>query len=456
MRADPAQGAGRLLVDLAAAALLDRALGADHDREVRAAVLAGQDLGGDRLDGEGDLGEQDDVGPAAKAGVERDPAGVAAHHLQHHHPVVAGRGGVEPVEGLGGHGQGGVEAEGAVTAPQVVVDRLGHPDRPDAVAGQLAGDPLAALAADHDQGVDAEPLGVGGQLLVGGRVADPLALDPHGREVALVGGAEDGAAPVQQPADRRAVQGPGAGPADQALEALLDAEHRPAVVDLGRPDHRADDRVQPRCVATTGEHPDASDWRRHVGCTPSFRWVSKAPSGQGSPWRHSTHLITGRAGGQGGGQQEEATGADPEGGQVDAAGRHAGHGGAGGAKERRRRQGQGRGRAGRRGHRRLRGPRRAGRGRRRRAGGQPRDRPGRRGQRRPRPPGRPPPGDPGQGAGRTSPSGPPRRSSRTRSRCSGPGWPSTPCCRCSRPSSPGCRSTGWSPTRRPSATRSTS
>ena len=143
---------------------------------------------------------------------------------------------------------------------------------------------------------------------------------------------------------------------------------------------------------------------------------------------------------------EEATGADPEGGQVDAAGRHAGHGRAGGAKERRRRQGQGRGRAGRRGHRRLRGPRRAGRGRRRRAGGQPRDRPGRRGQTaataaRPTSPRRSRPG-----AGRTSPSGPPRRSSRTRSRCSGPGWPSTPCCRCSRRSSPGCRSTGWSPT----------
>ena len=276
MGADPAQGAGRLLVELAAAPLLG-AFGADHDREVGAAVLAGQDLGGDRLDGEGDLREEDDVGPAAQARVEGDPAGVAAHHLQHHHPVVAGRGGVQPVKGLGGHGQGGVEAEGAVAAPEVVVDRLGHPDRPDPVAGQLAGDPLAALAADHDQGVDPEPLGVGGQLLVGGRVADPLAVDLHGREVPLVGGAEDGPAPVQQPADRRAVEGPGAGAADQPLVALLDAEHGPAVVDLGRPDHRADDRVQPWCVATAGEHPDASDWRRHVGCTPSCRWVSTAP-----------------------------------------------------------------------------------------------------------------------------------------------------------------------------------
>ena len=288
MGPDPAQGAGRLLVDLAAAAL-HRPLGADHDREGGAAVLAGQDLGGDRLDGEGDLGDEDHVGPAAEARVQRDPAGVAAHHLQHHHPVVAGRGGVEPVEGLGGHGQGGVEAEGLVAAPQVVVDRLGDPDRPDPVAGQLAGDALAALAADHDQGVDAEPLGVGGQLLVGGGVADPLAVDPHGREVALVAGPEDGPTPVQQPADRRAVQGPGAGPADQPLEPLLDAVDGPAVVDLGRADHRPDDGVEPRCVATAGEHPDASDWCRHVGCTPSVRWVSTALRGQSNATAHADH-----------------------------------------------------------------------------------------------------------------------------------------------------------------------
>src|SRR5215218_715841 len=64
--ADAAERAGGLLVEPAAAAL-HGALGADHDREAGAAELAGRDRGGDRLDGERDLRDEDDVGAAAQA-----------------------------------------------------------------------------------------------------------------------------------------------------------------------------------------------------------------------------------------------------------------------------------------------------------------------------------------------------------------------------------------------------
>ena len=47
-----------------------------------------------------DLGQQDHVGAAGDAGVERDPARVAAHHLDAHHAVVARGRRVEAVERL--------------------------------------------------------------------------------------------------------------------------------------------------------------------------------------------------------------------------------------------------------------------------------------------------------------------------------------------------------------------
>ena len=52
------------------------------------------------------LGDQHDVGAAGDAGGDGDVAGVAAHHLQHHDPLVAGAGRLQAVERLGGDGDG--------------------------------------------------------------------------------------------------------------------------------------------------------------------------------------------------------------------------------------------------------------------------------------------------------------------------------------------------------------
>ena len=79
------------------------------------------------------LGDQDHVGAAGEAGVEGDPAGVAAHHLDDQDPVVAVGGGVQAVDRLHRDVDRGVEAEGVVGGAEVVVDRLRHPDDVDAV-----------------------------------------------------------------------------------------------------------------------------------------------------------------------------------------------------------------------------------------------------------------------------------------------------------------------------------
>src|SRR5918993_207575 len=69
--------------------LLPGALRRDDQGEVLARVLTLLDLGADALIRERDLRDQDHVGAAGDPGIQRDPARVAAHDLQHDHPVVA-------------------------------------------------------------------------------------------------------------------------------------------------------------------------------------------------------------------------------------------------------------------------------------------------------------------------------------------------------------------------------
>src|SRR5665648_202108 len=133
---------------------------ADHnDREVLPSFLATRYQLGHLFDGQGALGDQDGVGTAGYAGHHGDPAGMAAHDLYHHSPVVRLSGGVQPVDGLGGHADRGVEAEGIVGAGKIVVYGLGHAhDLQAEVTVPLHGHAQSVLAADRQHRVD--PLGL--------------------------------------------------------------------------------------------------------------------------------------------------------------------------------------------------------------------------------------------------------------------------------------------------------
>ena len=107
-----------------------RSLGDDHDRGVpRLEPLL--DVGADFLDVEGLLGDEDHVGAARQARVQRDPARVPAHHLDDQRPVVALGRRVQPVDRLHGDVHGGVEAERVIRRAEVVVDRLRDADHLD-------------------------------------------------------------------------------------------------------------------------------------------------------------------------------------------------------------------------------------------------------------------------------------------------------------------------------------
>jgi len=108
-------------------------------------------LTADLIEVERPLGDQDHVGAAGNAGVQRDPAGVAAHHLDDEDAVMALRGGVQAIDRLGRDLQRRVEAERDIGAAEVVVDCLRHPENRDAVLVQPVRGAESVLAADRDQ-----------------------------------------------------------------------------------------------------------------------------------------------------------------------------------------------------------------------------------------------------------------------------------------------------------------
>ncbi|CAL2072087.1 hypothetical protein GPN2_22421 [Streptomyces murinus] len=241
------------------AVLVDRALAVVHGALGGVCALGDADHGEllapreallDHLDQvrgvEGPLGQADAVGAGGHAGLQRDPARVPAHDLDHHHPLVGLGGGLEAVHRLGGDAHRGVEAEGAVRGGDVVVDRLGHADDRETRVGEHPGRRQGALAADRDQRVDAElPDHVGGPLA---GLPQPVPLQP--------GGAEDGAAQGQDAADRVQVEGPVVA-VEQAPVAVLESNDLVVVLRHRAVHDRTDHGVQAGAVAACGENSDA-------------------------------------------------------------------------------------------------------------------------------------------------------------------------------------------------------
>ena len=97
--------------------------------------------------------------------------------------MVGGGGRVQPVERFGHDAHRSVKANAVVRAHQVVVQGLGHADDRRAALGQPIRDPLGAVAADGDEGVEVSAM----------RVEDPFTAALGVVEV-VAGRAEQGAA----------------------------------------------------------------------------------------------------------------------------------------------------------------------------------------------------------------------------------------------------------------------
>ena len=155
-------------------------------------------------------------------------------------------GGLQALDRLGHGRDRGVEAEAALAADDVVVDRLGHADHRQAALSDAMRDRHRAVAADRDQRVQTQRACVRHGL---GRAG--LA----GQRIGLVAGAQDGAALHQDAADAVPVERPGQrGFAHQPGKAVADADHLGAALPQQRLGDRADHRIESGAVAAAGEH----------------------------------------------------------------------------------------------------------------------------------------------------------------------------------------------------------
>ena len=218
---------------------------------------------------DGALGHEDHVGAAGDPGVERDVPGVAPHHLADDDAAVGLGGGVEPVDGLGGDGDRGVEAEGVVGPGEVVVDGLRHPHHVHPHLVEAGGDAERVLPADGHHRAD---------VVAGQRVHDDLRAVGTLEGVGA-GGAEDGPAQLEDAGGVLAGD-PEVVVLEEPLPAVAHAGELESVL-LAAADHRPDDGVQAGAISSPGEDGDLHVDDLRLGCSPTS--TAGEAAGKGPP-----------------------------------------------------------------------------------------------------------------------------------------------------------------------------
>src|SRR5258706_13595943 len=140
------------------------AFGHNYNSEMLAGSFALGNIAADVLNGERDFRDENDVGAPGDAGLQRDPAAVAAHHLNYHNAMMRRGRGVNLVDGVGDGVQRGIETECNLRGREIVVDSLGHADDLHSFLKKFVADLLGSIAADGNNGIDAQLAGVGDDL----------------------------------------------------------------------------------------------------------------------------------------------------------------------------------------------------------------------------------------------------------------------------------------------------
>src|SRR5580692_12267637 len=115
----------------------------------------------DSLNGEWNLRDQDDVGSPGNPGLQRDPARVPSHDLDHHDAMVRLSCGVDFVDSIGCGHERSIETECDLGGGKVVVDGFGHADDVHALFEKVESDLLRAVPTNADHSVDSELTRVG-------------------------------------------------------------------------------------------------------------------------------------------------------------------------------------------------------------------------------------------------------------------------------------------------------
>jgi hypothetical protein len=239
------------------ASFRSRAFGDDNDTEPGAVFLARFQATRDRLEIEGNLGDENRVGAARDTRVERDPAGITAHDLRDHDAVVSLGGRVQAIDGVGGEADGGIEAEAVGRADNVIVDRLRHADEGDPALRELVRDGERAVAADANERVEPQLVEhVDAALRVVARAV--ARFDGIEERITPVHRAENRAADAKDARDVLGSEDPMPVGLDEAIEAVFEAQTSDAVI-VSRLDDGANDGVQAGSISTAREDTDPTN-----------------------------------------------------------------------------------------------------------------------------------------------------------------------------------------------------
>ena len=207
-------------------------------------------------DVEWNFGDQNGVRPSGNAGIKRNPAGIAPHHLDHEDAFVRLRRRVQPIDRIGREGDRRVESNTLGRAGDVVVARLGDDHDRHAERAELVRDGERAVAADRDERTEPHlvkdlehAIGVRTRTVGGGHLG--------GERIAGVERPENGAAEPEDAGDVARRQHTRAIPFEQAVEAVFDTQCFDAAVGGGFHDG-ADDGVEPGRVAAACQYADTS------------------------------------------------------------------------------------------------------------------------------------------------------------------------------------------------------
>ena len=120
----------------------------DNDAEAFAPFNPIPNLADNHIDIIGNLRNQNDISAAGHSGMKGNPAGIAAHDLQNHDPVVGLGRGVKPVQRPAGDPDRGIKAESPFGQRNVIVNRFWHTDHFDAQLLQFQRYGMRSVAAD--------------------------------------------------------------------------------------------------------------------------------------------------------------------------------------------------------------------------------------------------------------------------------------------------------------------
>src|SRR5205085_4426780 len=199
--------------------------------------------------------------------MQRDPAGVPAHHFEDHHAIVRLGGRVQPVQCFGRDIERGDKAERQLGARKIVIDSLWHAADRNATFIKLSSDRQCAFTTKHHECIDADDLHIRDRFLIDALDVQRDTITCALHKLSAIACSEDRSATWQQSAHVARRKQACLSSAEQAFKAIFDTDHAHAVFASGSLHDRANHGVETGCIAAASQNSNRAEHG------PSLSWL---------------------------------------------------------------------------------------------------------------------------------------------------------------------------------------